>query len=341
MEQPSNDLRESFLKRPIQFLFRWRPFPLYELISYLLMFAATPMLFYRIQPYDWQIIKIILLSIGTLYAGFFAALIWNDITDADIDSIVHPSRPLPQGNISPRRFFAVALVFSFLTFLFALLTSPWCFLLVGFNALFVTFHNKYLKKKITLPAYSEIFTPVQWLVVPLFGAVALWTALPPTGTINFTVSFLGPLSIITMQLLPLLLLVLFTYFADDAHDLAEGIHDAEGDRKMGVRTYATSFGESVASKVSFAMVLLSGVIGIFLYVFTILSIVFLLLFLVLWLSTLYSTYTLVRSTDEKKKEIGKRIGRKGYNFLLFTYVLIFVDVLIQLLTFSYFGWVLP
>jgi heme O synthase-like polyprenyltransferase len=51
-----------------------------------------------------------------LYAGFFAALIWNDITDSEIDGIAHPDRPIPSGKISKKRFFAIALVFSAMVF---------------------------------------------------------------------------------------------------------------------------------------------------------------------------------------------------------------------------------
>ena len=79
---------------PFAFLSQWRSLPSFELISYVLMFASMPMLAYGIRPYDSTIITIILLSILSLYSGFFAALIWNDITDADIDSIAHPDRPI-------------------------------------------------------------------------------------------------------------------------------------------------------------------------------------------------------------------------------------------------------
>jgi len=64
------------------------------------------MLAYGVQSYNIGIIKVIALSILTLYSGFFAALIWNDITDADIDAIARPSRPVPEGRISKKKFFA-------------------------------------------------------------------------------------------------------------------------------------------------------------------------------------------------------------------------------------------
>jgi 4-hydroxybenzoate polyprenyltransferase len=342
---PAAEKKENILKRPIKFLFKWRSFSIYEMICYIIMYAAATMFAYATlfpngtAPYNTDIIRIILLSILTLYSGFFAALIWNDITDTDIDVIAHPTRPIPDGRISEKKFFAIALLFSAMTFLFGLLTSPWCLILVGCNALFVTFHNKYLKKKVKFPAYSEIFTPVQWLTVPLFGFFAIWTALPATGNINVTVPLLGYLSIHSTQLLPLFLFVLFTYFADDAHDLAEGIHDVEGDRRLGVKTYATSFGEKTAAKVSFAMFFVSGLVGIFLWLTTLLSFIFLIPFIILWLYTLDHSYQLLKINDTfQRKQQAKLIGKKGYDYLLFTYVFVFIDIIFQLINSMYLHW---
>lgn len=336
-KQPSR--QENILRRPIKFLFKWRSFTFYEMICYVFMYAGTMVFAYGIQPYTILSIKLVLLTIATLYSGYFAALIWNDITDKEIDVVVHPTRPIPEQRISQSKFFAIALVFSALTFLFALLTSPWCLLLVGFTALFVTFHNKYLKKRIKIPAYSEIFTPVQWLTVPLFGFFALWSTYYVENGINISVPVIGFLSVNPSQILPMLLLVFFFYFADDAHDLAEGIHDAEGDRRLGVRTYATSFGEKTASKISFVMVCIAGILGILLWAFTLLSLIFLVPFLLLWALTLNHTYTLVRITDDsQRRSRGEIVGRKQYDFLLFSYTLIFIDVFVQLLNTFYLHW---
>ena len=304
---------QSPVGRPFVFVSQWRSLPLYELVSYVCMFASVPMLAYGIRPYDSSTITIVLLSVVALYAGFFAALIWNDITDVDIDAVVHPDRPLPSGRISFKKFFAVALVFSAMTFVFSYLVSFWCFLLVGAAALFVTFHNKYLKKIVAFPAYSEIFTPLQWVIVPLFGYLA----------------------IAGLNIQQLLLLVLFTYFADNAHDLPEGIHDIEGDRKTGVKTYATSFGEKNAARVSFAMFFISGILGILLFYTTILQFVFLLPFLALWLYTLYYAYKLVTAEKNQMKNLGALVGRKGFNYFLIAYDLIFLDVLVQVVLAHY------
>lgn len=320
----------ELFKRPSTFLFQWRSFSCVRLVQYVFMFASVPMLAYGVKTYDLSIVIIIVFTILALYSGFFATLLWNDITDADIDAMVHPNRPLPAGRISVRKMFVVALAFSALTFIFSFLVSFWCFVLVGLAALFVTFHNKYLKKIVKFPAYSEIFTPVQWLTVPIFGFLAIWTALPPGGEVLLTVSIFRNISFDWYDFQNMILLVLFTYFADNAHDLAEGIHDVDGDRKLGVRTYATSFGEKTAARISFAMIFISGILGIMLFFRTILTPIFLAPFLLLWLYALYHSFMFVRSDEKEMKMLGKKVGEKTFRYFWITYDLIFIDVLIQI-----------
>lgn len=327
--------KNLLLKLPFSFLGAWRPFPIYELMSYIVMYASVPMLAYGIQPYTSDILQLILFTILALYSGFFAALIWNDLTDIDIDKVAHPTRPTVAGRISFRRFFCIAIIFSVSTFIFSLLVSVWCLILVGAAALFVTFHNKYLKKIIKVPAYSEIFTPIQWVVVAIFGFLAIWTALPQDSSIVISFPFFGSISTNAVALQHMVLLVLFTYFADNAHDLPEGIHDAEGDRKLGVRTYATSFGEKTAAKIAFVMFFLSGILGILLFTQTILSFVFLIPFLAFWVYILSWSYKLVRAPPHQMKELGTTVGRKGYDYFLMSYNLIFLDVFIQLLWYHF------
>ena len=318
-------------RNPIRFLLTWRPFPLYELISYFFMFASIPMLAYGIQNYNFDIVKIIFLTIITLYSAFFAALIWNDITDADIDLIVHPNRPVPTGRITKKRFFAVALIFSAFTFVFAFLINFWCLVLVGITALFVTFHNKYLKKMIKMPAYSEIFTPFQWIVVAIFGFLAVWMTIPGVADKTIYLSIFEPILINNSQIITMLLLVVFTYFADNAHDIAEGIHDFEGDKKLGVKTYATSFGEKTAAKISFFMFIFSGIIAIMLFITKSLSIFFIIPFVIVWVYTMYWPYKLIKADKNHVKELSTIVGRKWYDYLLMSYNFIFFDIIIQLI----------
>jgi 4-hydroxybenzoate polyprenyltransferase len=314
MSEPRNRIFYFFFQwRPLH----WRPIWVYELISFTLMYAGVVMLAYGIHPYDLTILRIIVFSVISLFSGYFAALIWNDINDSDIDTVVHPDRALPGKRLSSRRFFAIALVFSASTFLFSYLVDFWCFILVGATAAFVALHNKYFKKGVKLPAYSEIFTPLQWCIVPVFGYLALH---------NYNV-------------VPIMMLVLFTYFADSSHDIAEGIHDVDGDAQFRVRTYATSFGESTAAKVSFAYMVLSGVFGVAIYLVarSTLSPIFLVGFLLFWGYTVYRYSSLLKTEGEARRQIGPRIGKNGFDFLLFVYDLIFLDLVIQLVI-GHIGW---
>lgn len=320
----------SFLTAPFQFLSQWRSLPVYELLSYPLMYASIPLIAYGIHPYNDQIIRIIVLTILCMYSGFFAALIWNDITDAEIDAQVHPDRPIPSGRISSTKFFAIALVFSALTVFFAYLISLWCLFVVCCAAIFVAIHDKYLKKKVSLPAYSEIFTPIQWIVVVIFGYVAVWSSFPQTHAVTFTVPVLGSIETTMFQLQNMGLFVLFTYFLDNAHDLPEGIHDVAGDRISGVKTYATSFGERTAARISFGMFLIAGMLGFLLFLRTLLSWFFLIPFMVIWLYTLSFSYRLMRKPVDQMPSFGSIVGRKGFTFLLVSFDLMALDVLLQI-----------
>jgi 4-hydroxybenzoate polyprenyltransferase len=236
-----------------------------------------------------------------------------------------------------KKFFGIALIFSAITFIFSFIVSLWCFILVGASALFVTFHNKYLKKIVKIPAYSEIFTPIQWIVVVIFGFIAIWTTFPQNGDLLITIPLFGSISIVTLDLKNMIILCIFTYFLVNAHDLAEGIHDVDGDRKNKVSTYSTSFGEKTAAKISFFMFFISGILGIILYIYTILSPAFLLAFLIIWLYyTIGYSSKLIKSDNENLYEIGKLVGRKKFDFFLLVYNFIFIDLLIQLIFYHNF-----
>lgn len=309
----------------------------YELLSLAIMYTTVPLLAYGIQIYDWGIFRIILLSILTLFSGYFATLIWNDISDMEIDKIAHPDRTIPSGRITPKQFFIVALLFSAIVFTCAVLISVWCLFIVGMAALFVTFHNKFLKKIIKIPAYSEIFTPVQWVTVAVFGYVAIWTALPQSHAIRYNLPVLGAIAFDADSFINMILLVLFTYFADDAHDLPEGIHDIDGDKKHGVRTYASSFGIKTSAKVSFAMYFISGIFAIIFFFRTILSPIFLVLFLIIWIYTLNWSYRYIKKDEQEMKDTGLIIGQKGFNYFLTVFDLMLLDILLQLFYSSFWA----
>ncbi|MCJ7571774.1 MAG: UbiA prenyltransferase family protein [Candidatus Thermoplasmatota archaeon] len=287
----------------------WRNFSIFKLVSYALMFASAPMLAYGVQPYFLNQIKTIVFTILALYFGYFSALIFNDLTDVDIDLMVHQNRPLPLKIISKKKFFTISLICWFFTLFFSFLVCIWCFIFVLIMMFFILFHNLYFRRKIKIPAYSEIFTPVQWLIVPIFGFIA----------------FSNPNYVI------LIILAGFTYLADDAHDIFEGMHDIDGDRKYGVKTYATSFGEKYALYIALIMLLFSGLFGILLFFLSELTFLFLLLFLIAFFYTFFKSYGLLKKKNFLDKRVTYNIGQLCFKYFLITYDFIFFDLLIQII----------
>ncbi len=326
--------KNSIIVKSFEFINKWRSLPVYELISYFFMFTSVPILAYGIQSYNYEIIRIIIFTILTMYFGFFATLIWNDITDADIDAIAHPDRPIPSGRINTKKFFKIALIFSLLNFIFAILISIWCFILVGIAALFVTFHNKYLKRKIKIPAYSEIFGPFQWIVVVIFGFLAIWTATPISSEIAINFPLLGSIFTNSKAIEQMIILIIFTYFADASHDIAEGIHDADADLMHGIKTYSTTFGKEKAAKISLIMFTISGIFGIVMFLQFNLSIIFLCIFLLLFVYTLIYSLKLLKSGKKEIEKQGFIVGRKVYDYFLFTFDILFIDLIIQIFIFN-------
>jgi len=311
-------------KKPIIFISEWRSLPLYELISYFFVFSSVPMLAYGINPYDSEMIKIIVFSVISLYSGFFSVLIWNDITDKDIDKISHPDRPIPSKKISVKNFFTIAVIFSISTFLFAFLISIWCLIITILAAVFVTIHNKFLKKHIKIPAYSEIFTPIQWVVVGIFGYFAIWASFNQIDNILNTNIYQS-----TYEIYNLLILIGFIYFTISAHDIPEGIVDAKGDRKYKVKTYTTTFGEKNASIIALIWYILSVIFSLLLFLRTILSPIFLIFILILWSYYLRYPIRLLFDKNNDIKILAKKSGRKIFDYFLFSFIIIFFDIIIQ------------
>lgn len=324
--------RSNLLKRIARFVATWRSLPPYELVSYPLMFAAVPMLAVGAQRYDASLVRILLFTVISQYSGFFAALIWNDITDADIDAVVHPDRPIPAGRITKVRFFGIAVLFAISTIGFAWMISPWALAVTLSVAAYVGLHDLALKRYVPIPAYSEIATPMQWTAVGIFGFVAVWSRLPHGGDWTIALPVLGPLSASPGDWGRMVLLAAFIYFTDACHDLPEGIVDADGDRAAGVRTYTTSFGERRAAVIALVWFLLSGVLGVALFAVTSLSYLFLCGFLVLLVYSGVDFVRLARTSDVRSMtELARALGRKGFNHFLFVFDLMFVDLLVQVI----------
>jgi hypothetical protein len=69
MERKEKSKKEFFFTRPVQFLSHWRPFPPYELICYVLMFAGATLFAWATMftegklKFSIEIIKPVLLTL--------------------------------------------------------------------------------------------------------------------------------------------------------------------------------------------------------------------------------------------------------------------------------------
>ncbi|PNX51274.1 MAG: hypothetical protein BV456_03865, partial [Thermoplasmata archaeon M8B2D] len=83
--------------------------------------------------------------------------------------------------------------------------------------------------------------------------------------------------------------------------MAEGIVDVDEDRIHGVKTYAASFGVKNAARISFILFLIALIMGIILFLKTVLSYVFLISFIYIWIYITYQSYRLITSKKEDMK----------------------------------------
>jgi hypothetical protein len=183
----------------------------------------------RTREYDANFIEITLFTAVSLYAGFFAALIWNDITDADIDSVAHPDRPIPSGRISTKKFFAIAVFFSLRTAGTAYLISPWCLALTVAAALYV--HRSQCRSEADRSdsgVFGNLNANSMGRRRPLRLCGGLEQAADRLRPVHYSARF-GSLSTSTGEFWNMVLVAVFIYFTD-ACQISRGIADADGDR---------------------------------------------------------------------------------------------------------------
>lgn len=193
-----------------------------------------------------------------------AIFLINDAADRDIDSIVHPERPIPRGLSNWKHIYGAGIGLIVVALVLAALLGLRFFAAVALLASLAMLYYLYFKRFLPLPGASELIAP---MISALFPVTAFAVATEVHGAL-------------------LLAVAAFIYFADLAQDLLGGIHDEAGDRRYHVRTFAIACGASTTRWISAAAfvvavaaglaVLVRGQLGwIYLVTFALLSIVML------------------------------------------------------------------
>ena len=226
------------------------------------------------------------ISVGSIVAAtasatciLLAAFLVNDAADRDIDLVVHPERPIPRGLSSWQHIYVVGLFLLVVGIALGLLVNTRFAISLSLLAILVLLHYGYLKKHYPIPCSSELVSPA---VSALFPLSAFMVA--P----DFDISVL-------------LAVMAFIYFADLAHDLIGGVHDAEGDKRLNVRTFAIDIGDRVAMIISAISFILCLIAGSLLYILAGLGWIYLAAFTILSAIALfyYARLFIVSGTDLK------------------------------------------
>lgn len=129
--------------------------------------------------------------IMAIIAGFLitgAGFIFNDAVDVEIDKIVHPTRPLPKGEIDVNTAFLVSLVIFIAGIVFSIFINVECFLIAIINSIILVVYTEILEKKgifgnivisyLTASSFlfgafaaGKIYSLVTWLAIITFLAI--------------------------------------------------------------------------------------------------------------------------------------------------------------------------
>lgn len=212
-------------------------------IPLLLTMWGGPMLFaYSLGelPSGWTIAWRVLAGTVTMLLVSYATLMLNDLCDREIDVVVHPHRPLPQGRVEPKALLSASLVLYLLSFGLAALISREALLVAIAQFVLSAVHYGYTKRHLSLPGSSEFITALQWSLVPTFCFVVA-----------------GKYDLATIAWL-----TAFIYLADVSLNVGDGVRDRRGDEAVGVKTTAVVFGGRAAALLSFVLFLAAATAGV-------------------------------------------------------------------------------
>lgn len=224
-----------------------------------------------------------------------AVFLINDAADRDIDRVVHPERPIPQGRSARHHICAFGAALLAAGVALGLLVNARFTLIVALLAGLTALHYGYLKRRLRIACSSELITPLMSVLFPL-SAFAL--------TPRFRLDVLFPV-------------LAFIYFADLAHDLLGGVHDQEGDRRQNVRTFALAVGDRPTVWISLASFLLAAVSGVLVYERGRLGWIYLATFAILSVLMAYHYVRLLLARGESLRErAGKANHFGGFYFFV-------------------------
>jgi 4-hydroxybenzoate polyprenyltransferase len=257
------------------------------------------------RPLDDALRIVAATAAGT--AILLAIFLINDAADREIDRIVHPERPIPQGRSAWQHIYGLGLFLLAAGVALALVVGGRFPLAIGALALLAALHYGYLKHRLTIPCSSELITPAMSALFPI-SAFAI-AAQPPAAV--------------------LLAVAAFIYFADLGQDMLGGVHDQEGDRRQNVRTFALAIGARATLLLSLASFVLSLVAGWLVYAWAALGWLYLAVFAALAIVMASHYARLLRAGDSELPLLAGKANHFGGFYFFIASAAILPDYLLR------------
>jgi geranylgeranylglycerol-phosphate geranylgeranyltransferase len=158
-------------------------------------------------------------------AGFLllaSSMVLNDYFDREIDAINDLTRPLPSGIVKPREALSFALILGSIGLLSAAYTGFATLLIAIVSIMIMASYNARIKKTGLL---GNVFVSTNVAIPFVYGGFAVGT---PTWSLG--------------------IFALLAFLASVGREIVKGIVDVEGDTARGVRSIASTKGNSIAAK---------------------------------------------------------------------------------------------
>ncbi len=181
---------------------------------------------YYLEGFSWLLAMI---------SGFFIAAagnVINDFFDIETDKKVHPERPLPKREISPKMALDTSIILFYVGIVITLPISWFCFLLAVINSVLLVIYSYSLEKK------------------GLIGNISI-------SYLTSSTFIFGALVVEKISLL-VALMSLMAFFAVLAREIVKDVEDIVGDKIRERRTLPMQIGKSY----SLILVMIFGAIGV-------------------------------------------------------------------------------
>ncbi len=214
----------------------------------------------------------IAILVASLIAG--AGNVTNDYYDYEIDKINKPKRVLPSGKIKRKNAIAYAAVLYVIANALAMLFLNYEMILLALLNTFIAFVYAWKIKSTFLGHFVD-----SWLAASsfLFGALFV--------DINATIIFLFSMA----------------YLANVGREIAKGIEDIKGDRKIGAKTIPVVLGRIFSSWIAIFFVIFAIAITPIPYFFNLLNLNYLLLVIFADLIFIFSSFILLFNPTKSQK----------------------------------------